>query len=101
MAKISVEMDTMDVLYIMSEGNPGALTCIMQMMQIDPMAGMMNLLLLDNLEVYGAKIYMIWNDSCKRDLKKFNETLQAFREGRFSKEEIHENLNRPYAKPFI
>lgn len=98
--RITADMSMQDVLITMSEGNPGALTCMMQMLQTNPMS-FMDILLFDKMGIYGSKIYMVWNDCCGRDMKKFKDTIQAFREGKFSEEEIHENLNRPYAKPFI
>lgn len=98
--RITADMSVQDILITMSEGNPGALTCMMQMMTSDPMA-LLDILLFDSMGIYGSKIYMVWNDCCGRDMAKFKETIQAFREGKFTEEEIHENLSRPYAKPFI
>ena len=98
--RITADMNMQDMLFTMSEGNPGALTCMMQMMNSDPMA-LLDILLFDSLGIYGSKIYMVWNDCCDRDMVKFKETIQAFREGKFSKEEIHENLSHVRAKPFI
>lgn len=99
--RITADMSMIEMLDTMCEGNPGALTCMMQMIQTDPMTGMMDILLFDSMGIYGSKIYMVWNDCCGRDMGKFKETIQAFREGKFSDEEIHKNLSRPYAKPFI
>lgn len=99
--RITADMSMKDMLITMCEGNPGALTCMMQMIQTDPMTGIQDILLFDSMGIYGSKIYMVWNDCCGRDMGKFKETIQAFREGKFSEEEIHENLSRLYAKPFI
>ena len=99
--RITADMSMQDMLITMCEGNPGALTCMMQMIQTDPMTGMMDILLFDSMGIYGSKIYMVWNDCCGRDMGKFRETIQAFRDGKFTEEEIHENLSRVYAKPFI
>ena len=98
--RITANMSMEEMLITMSEGNPGALTCMMQMMNSDPMA-LLDILLFDSMGIYGSKIYMVWNDCCGRDMKKFKETIQAFREGKFSVEEIQENLSRVRAKPFI
>ena len=98
--RITADMSLQEILLTMSEGNPGALTCMMQMMNFDPMA-LLDILLFDSIGIYGSKIYMVWNDCCGRDMGKFKETIQAFREGKFSEEEIHENLSRVRAKPFI
>lgn len=69
--RITANMNMQDMLITMSEGNPGALTCMMQMIQTDPMTGMLEILLFDSLGIYGSKIYMVWNDCCGRDMGKF------------------------------
>lgn len=98
--RITSDMNGQEILMAMSDGNPGALTCMLQMLESDPMA-FLDILLFDTMGIYGSKIYMVWNDCCNRDMRKFKETIQAFREGKFTEEEIQENLARPYAKPFI
>ena len=98
--RITADMTMMDMLITMSEGNPGALTCLMQMLESDPMA-MLDILLFDSMGIYGSKIYMVWNDCCGRNMEKFKKTIQAFREGKFTEQEIHDNLSRVRAKPFI
>ena len=67
----------------------------------DIKVALLDIMLFDSMGIYGSKIYMVWNDCCGRDMKKFKETIQAFREGKFSVEEIQENLSRVRAKPFI
>lgn len=99
--RINPYMSLEEVITIMSEGNPGALECIGLMFLDEPYDTALDLLLLDKLEIYGCKLYMIWNDCCGRDVKKMRETIKAFRSKKFSKEEIHENLSQTYAKPFI
>ena len=99
--RITASMSVQDMLITMCDGNHGAFTCMIGMIQDDPMTGMLDILLFDTLGIYGSKIYMVWNDCCGRDMEKFKETLRAFREGKFTEEEIHKNLSRPYAKPFI
>lgn len=99
--RLTANMSVQDMLITMCDGNPGALTCMMEMIQDDSMTGMMDIMLFDKLGIYGSKIYMVWNDCCGRDMEKFTETIRAFREGKFTEEEIHKNLSLPYAKPFI
>ena len=99
--RITDNMSIEDMLIEMCEGNPGALTCMMQMLQSDFVDGIHDIMLFDSLGIYGPQIYMVWNDCCGRDMGKFKETINAFREGKFTNEEIHENLSRPYAKPFL
>lgn len=97
--RINASMTVIDAIIAMCEGNPGALDCMMQMMESYNEA-MHDILLFDSLAVYGEKIYMLWNDCCSRDMSKFRKTIQAIRAGRISEEELHENLGRMKAKPF-
>ncbi|MBE5812584.1 MAG: hypothetical protein E7314_02915 [Clostridiales bacterium] len=98
--RITANMNIKEILITMCDGNPGALTCMMQMLQSDPLA-LFDILFFDTMEIYGEKIYMLWNDCCGRDMTKFKETIEYLKSGKISKEKIHENLNRPYAVPFI
>ena len=98
--RITADMNMLEMIVTMSEGNPGAATCLMQMLQEDPMT-MLDILWFDSMEIYGSKIYMLWNDCCGRDFGKLKQTIKYLESGRLSKEQIHENLNRERAKPFI
>lgn len=97
--KITSDMNMMDMMMVMSEGNPGALNVLMQMMQ-DPRS-FMDILLLDSLDIRGSKIWMLYSDSCGKNTGKFNRTLMALRCGAYSQEEIQGNLGLCYAMPFL
>lgn len=78
MSRIELTDNLMDVFIKMSEGNPGALTALMDVHskaeEIDPqgaMGGLGTILLLDTWEIYGSSIYILWNDKCDRDVRKF------------------------------
>ena len=97
----------------MSDGNPGALTALCEILkhgqEIDPM-GMMGglgaILGLDTLGIYGSDIYILWSDQCHKDTREFLMLLRAnqlgfvdsgkivanakdqMREVKFSKEEM-------------
>ena len=97
--KITGDMNIMDMMMVMSEGNPGALTVLMQMMQ-NP-TSIFDVLLLDSLDIRGSKIWMLYSDSCGKNTGKFNRTLMALRCGAYSQEEIQGNLGLCYAMPFL
>ena len=99
MEKIKADMSMMDIMVVMSEGNPGALTILMQM--ISNPGGFLNVLTCDSLEIRGSKLYMLWNDCCRRNYAKFERTLTMLRTGVFSQEEIEKNLGLVRAIPFI
>jgi hypothetical protein len=89
-----------DILVTMAEGNPGAAKTMMQMLNRS-LEGFLDILLLDTLEIRGSKIYMLLNDCCGRDFDKLDRTLMMLRAGTFTQEQIHGNLELPYAIPFI
>lgn len=98
--RIKANMDVKEVLLVMADGNPGALTCMVNMLNSYEEA-ILYLLYFDSMEIYGEKIYMLWNDCCDRDMQKFKKTIQYLQSGKVSREEIHKNLERPRAEPFI
>lgn len=99
-AKLNMEMTIQEAIITMSEGNSVALTCLQKMIESNPMA-ILDILYFDFLGIYGSKIYILCNDCCNRDINKLNETLNYFKEINISKEEIHENLDKVRAEPFI
>lgn len=99
MEKITTNMSTMDMVMVMTEGNPGAMMVIMDMLK-DP-KGFLDILLLDHMEIRGSHLYMLHNDCCGRNNDKFKRTLKMFRCGTFTQAEINANLERTYAVPFI
>ena len=99
-AKLNMEMTIQEAIITMSEGNSGALTCLQKMIESNPMA-ILDILYFDFLGIYGSKISILWNDCCNRDINKLNKTLNYFKEINISKEEIHENLDKVRAEPFI
>lgn len=70
--KITLTMTTTDILVLMSEGNPGGLTVLCEMMKKDPM-NMFVILHLDDMNMRGSQIWVGYKDYCKEDLNKFIE----------------------------
>ena len=93
------DMTMTEMIVTMSEGNPGAVSVIMGILQ-DPF-GLFEILMLDGMDIRGSKLYMLSNDCCQRDPAKLKRTLLMLRCGVFTQEQIHENLGRGYALPFI
>lgn len=99
--RIELTDTPLDSIIKMSEGNPGAMNFMMMAISEDPMNVIKLILPLDTLELYGPKAYMLWNDCCDRDLSRVHKVLDAWREGRISKEEIQTNLSRGRGTPFV
>ena len=63
------------------EGNPGALTFIMSAYEIDMFNAERAFQRMQDNNITGSKLYMLWNDCCDRDTKKAlhimnNNTIQ-------------------------
>lgn len=93
--KIQLTDSTHDVLFKMSEGNPGALrVCIeiiQQGAQIDPddfMGGLGTLLSLDTLGLYGSQIWMLYKDVCGEHLPTMLAVLRGWQLGIISEQQI-------------
>lgn len=98
-ARIELTDTPINAIVKMSEGNPGAMSFMAQALK-EPENLILIILPLDTLEIYGSKIYMLWNDACDRDIKKVKRVIERWRTGELTKEEIHTNLNRGRALPF-
>lgn len=97
--KLNGNMSGMDAIMTMCEGNPGAMMVLMGMMESP--TGFMDILMLDSMDIRGSHLYTLNNDCCRRDPAKFKRTLMMLRSGVFTQEQIHENLERCRALPFI
>lgn len=73
--KIELTMDTMDTIRIMSEGNPGAISVIMKLMENDPDKGIFKILDLDDMNIRGSQIWVGYKDHCGQDLEKFKQAI--------------------------
>jgi len=71
--KIGLMTTQKETMVMMSEGNPGALTVIMQIMKADPLEGFMTLLNLDDMNIRGPQIWLGYKRHCGEDIKKFIE----------------------------
>ena len=97
--KINQNMDFMDVVLTMAEGNPEAIAVVIELFSIP--TGPSDILMLDNMDIRGERLYMLHNDCCYRNPKKFKRTLAMLRAGVFTEEQIQDNLGLCYALPFI
>lgn len=98
--RIKLTDSTMDVVVKMSDGNPGAMNVLMQMLQpnnIDPdngLGGLGAILMLDSLGIYGTDIYVLNSDICERNLAKMLATLRAVQLGLFSGDILKDAAHR-------
>lgn len=72
----------------MSDGNPGAVMALMEMIQskvdVDSFAGGFGaVLLLDSYGIYGTDIYVLFSDICNKDVANMIAVLRACQLGMF------------------
>lgn len=93
--RIKGNMNFIDMLYAMSEGNPGATSVLTQLLshKTQNWAGGLGLVLnLDSYGVYGSDIWVLYKDICGEDIDLVCTVLRTFQFGTFSREEIAEIL---------
>jgi len=88
----------MEIAMKMSEGNPGALTAIIEL--VKKQDGIMYVLACDRIGVYGSRLYMLWNDCCGRSIDKFMCVIKAWQTGKLKAEEILEHVSGGWGTPF-
>jgi len=81
--EVTLEMSVMDVMTVMCEGNPGALTVIIEMMKNPD--GLIYLLHLDDMNIRGSQIWIGFKYYCGQDLKRFIECIVARDQGMIDK----------------
>ena len=99
-SKIGLNDTGMDMFVKLSEGNPGALSVCVQILkknaQIDPDAlggGMFTLLGLDDLGIYGSRIWMLYKDVCGTDLINTLGVLRGYQLGYITESELNHAID--------
>ncbi len=90
MSRITSEDNLMTSIINMAEGNPGATTAMMEILEkhdsIDPqavMGGIGAIMILDTWGIYGTDIYVLFNDKCERDVRRMLMLMRATQLGLF------------------
>jgi hypothetical protein len=100
---VNGEMDTNvnDLLFRMSEGNPGAIAVLMDGFKksesIDPdnWAGPLGLVVnLDWLGIYGSRIWILYKDVCGENIARTIAILRSVQMGIISKEDLESAMER-------
>ena len=90
------------LIMAISDGNPGALVAATAILNNDPVHGFPCLCYLyHNLNINGSKLYMLWNDCCGQDICRWNKTIELIKAGKISKEDLHNNLGKIRAIPYV
>lgn len=106
--RIQLNDTFLDVVTKMSEGYPGAVNvlCIMHKFgaSVDPddfLGGYGAILALDTLDIYGGKIYLFYNDLCKRNLPEMIALLRAVQLGYMSEGTLKTAINESQIAPVV
>jgi hypothetical protein len=85
--RIQLEDSIQNIIIKMSDGNPGAINTLFEVIKheeiIDPQSAFAGVgsILLDSFGIYGSSIYILYNDKCKRDIRRFIMLLRAVQLG--------------------
>lgn len=74
MSKIKLEDNLQEIVWKMSEGNPGALRVLMEILQKEN--GLNYILTLDDMGIYASKIWVGYKDHCGMDINKYVELIK-------------------------
>lgn len=101
MGRLKLEDSVQDTIFKYSGGNPGALTFLIQLIQVREHDFFVDFMTIDNMELYEDKLYMLWNDSCNRDIQKVIKIFKLYRLGVIKKQDIEDRVkNVGYGKSF-
>lgn len=82
-------------------GNLGALKTLIELKEADPRHFEEHISILKMMGLRADRLYMLWNDSCDRDINKFIKTLVAYRNGIITQKDIEERIfNVDWGKSF-
>jgi hypothetical protein len=73
--KIDLTMTTMDVLIVMAEGNPGAMSVLAKLMK-EP-NGVFLILDLDDMGMRGEQIWIAYKDGCGQDIEAIKDFCRS------------------------
>lgn len=91
-------MDTMvERVVSLSKGNPGALNCLLSLIDKSKSEGLscdFSLRVFENLGISGTDIYVLWSDICDRDSKDTLSVLRATELGVLSPDVVRDAASR-------
>lgn len=74
--KIELTDNVMDVVVKMSEGNPGGLSVLTEILKKEPTDGFFTILTLDDMNIRGTQIWIGYKDHCNSDLDVFIKAVK-------------------------
>ncbi len=74
---ITLKDSGIEAIMKMAEGNPGALTTLFELVKKDNDLGLVALCHLDDMQIRGWRIWVGFNDYCKRNIDDFFEKVMS------------------------
>ncbi len=93
-------MSPVEMFSVMTEGDAKAARSLLQM-ATNPNVSISDILALDSMEIYGNELSIFWNKCCKKDGSLMKKTIEAFKSGKLSMNEIHDALSAKKVRPLI
>lgn len=97
--RITCGMNEQQIVGAMSENSPGAAILVAKMLDNTDLID--DILLLDDLNIYGTKLYNLYCVSSRSNVNNFFTTLKLLRTGKFDLSLVHENLNSENILPLL
>lgn len=91
--RITLEMNMQQAIFALSDGNPGAITVLVNILKADPTEGFFKLLNFDSFGIYGSKIWIFYKDVCGENLDKMLSVLDEVRSGKLSEDELFDYID--------
>ena len=74
--RIKLKDTIAESIYKISEGNPGALRVIIEMLKATKKDGPIYLLKLDSMHIYGSRIWVGYKDICNYNIEKYIKLIK-------------------------
>lgn len=92
MGRLRLEDSTQQAMFSFAGGNSGALIFLFELLNADEVNFVVDLMTIDNMEIYEDKLYMLWNDCCNRNIKKVKKIFFLYRIGKITQIDIEERI---------
>jgi hypothetical protein len=75
--EVQLNMSFMELVQLLAEGNPGAVTVMLELLSRDKNFGFMTLLSLDDMNIRGTQIWIAFKDYCNQDYAKLENAIKT------------------------
>lgn len=101
--RLTFDMTALEAVMVFSEGNPGAVSVLARALKetpsIDPdcmFGGLGTIMGLDNLDIYGSKIWILYKDVCDENLSRMIGLLRANQLGHVTDQQFRELMSEGF-----